>query len=83
MMTETQSEMTGVGRGAPKESIIPKKLNKKKSTSKHIKNDSTIFFFKWQKNILGSQGEKKITFREVTFKLIFLNRNNGCQKIVK
>jgi len=44
MMTETQSEMTGVGRGAPKESIIPKKLNKKKSTSKHIKNDSTIFF---------------------------------------
>ena len=44
-MTKTQSEMTGVGRGAPKESRIQKKLNKKKSTSKHIKNDSTIFFF--------------------------------------
>ena len=43
-MTKTQSEMTGVGRGAPKESRIQKKLNKKKSTSKHIKNDSTIFF---------------------------------------
>lgn len=59
-MTETQSEMTGVGRGAPKESIIPKKLNKKKSTSKHIKNDSTIFFLNGKRIYQGAREKKRL-----------------------
>ena len=62
-MTKTQSEMTGVGRGAPKESRIQKKLNKKKSTSKHIKNDSTIFFFLMAKEYIREPGRKKDYFQ--------------------
>lgn len=82
IMTKTQSEMTGVGRGRDTRRVKSPKEVKKKSTSKHIKNYTT-FFLMAKEYIASRQEEEKVTFRGVTFKLIFLNRNNGCQKIVK
>ena len=48
----------GWGEGeTPEESKITKRLNKKKSTSKHQK--LYHIFFKWQKNILQVDRKKK------------------------